>query len=440
MAAEVELRRPEVVEGGIKCPYCGAVVDHFIYKPSKRGWAYCPNCERSVRRQYVPEEYLKVVEEKEEEEGREGEGVSPIPPYEPIKTPIEILREVLEQSKRWGLRGEAIEFIVSEAETTGFMQPTDLHNLLNELSRKFTGIQDPRIIPHIVRRYATALMREQERAKSIGETWYWPTIQWPEVGRPAALSYPTGYTGRPPERYHYPTTTGYTPPPRYSPPTITTPEYTRYEPSRYYQPPSYQPPSYQPPRGRPLTYEDLERFFEERERRREEEELRRKVYSDIPRMVDEKFGALQREIAEIKHMLESGAGTGTLTQEDIERILERERELHQKELERLQLQLRSEYDKELSERERKFLSERIEQLEKEIERLREESRTGRRPEDIAYEVVKVGERVLETRPVRDMVRMVVGARRIEGKPPELEETKSEVGFEEYIPPEFVEEE
>ena len=303
----------------------------------------CPICHKEFTSEMALRGHLRVHGglggdtprgrgEASEGAGKAPEHVEHIPPYEPIKTPIEILREVLEQSKRWGLRGEAIEFIVSEAETTGFMQPTDLHNLLNELSRKFTGIQDPRIIPHIVRRYATALMREQERAKSIGETWYWPTISSEGWGRS----------------------------PSYTPPSAPSPWRG-----------SMSPPYTPPPAS--IRYDNRADYR------------------------DEFISYLKEEVSNLRS--------------EVERLRE----------ERMQAEL--------------------EGLRGEIERLRREMEEKIGSDFQKYALDRIDNRIEKVgdRLERVIIGIGTGKWRIESKPPELEEVEDKASFEDYLPPEYVEE-
>lgn len=303
-----------------KCPHCdfvaksqGALSTHILHKHERKA-------PEETAPQPKEKQKLRIFEE-------------PIPPTELL---IEVLR-------KFGIREECIDFIADESRASGGLHPIVLHQMLDEFSQKFTGIDDKKIIPYIVKRYDARLAEEQNKAREMKVHYIYPS-------RPASYERRTtldyGYRTREyeaPERtYGYGYSYGY----------------------------GYR----EPPPDKPLTATDVRAIFEDM--------LQRKAKEDELTKLREELYELKSKISEIAEEAAEKAASrvATKTPEDVvttktladilekkekeseirylEKKLETEKEIREK---------MSKLETELREKERQALLEKIAGLEKKIE-------------------------------------------------------------------------
>jgi hypothetical protein len=423
----------------VRCPVCGEELDtmgkraHFLNRHPDLNYEEYKDKFEVVR---VEERIKAKTESEEEEEGREGRTPWRTPP-----SPTEILKEILDE---YGVKEEAKRIILRKSERFGGLDPNALYDLLRDLN---TGIPD-KAIHHLTDDYYWALRRAEQQAREMGMRVRYPLPSW-EFGEERRPIYERPYPTYERE-YRY---GGYYPP----------------SPSERYGPPDYggYARTSGPTGPRPLTQEDLERWWREKEERQKREELERWVYRDLPEKVrketEEKIESVKSELSSkideilstlrdlkegggkksseetsplLKHLEEELRLTEERRKEDIER-LEKE---HEKELEKLMEQIR-ELREELKE-ERKQREEERRRFEEEKERLRaeaERSKTGRTAYDLAHEVVQTAKDWIETKPGERLVKVVFyGPTPHKKKLEETEEAKPKV--EELLPEDLVEEE
>jgi histone H3/H4 len=218
-----------------------------------------------------------------------------------------------------------------------------------------------------------------------------------------------------------------------------TPEYERY---RY----EYEPRRESSRETRFLTAEEFEerlrRFFMEQESEKRMSELASFVYRELPdrmrmeidKRVSEAVNPIKEMLSEIKSSIEEMSTRKpqeeprkTLTAEDLERILAKERDIQQKEFDKRLLEMELKYNRELSEREKVQLQNQIKELNKQIEELSRELReakTGRTAYDLAHEMIQAGKEIIkEDKPIRGVVREALG-RPAQEKPPKRKESKA----------------
>lgn len=421
----------------VTCPKCGQEVEYFTSKPRSK-WVRCPKCGASLLRKEVPQEFIKVEEgEEEEEEGEEkpeGEGEGAFEIYEKPKTPSEVLREVLEE---YDINPKAIDYLVRKGELRGGWHPTDLGLKLEELSKKFTGIEDERIIPDIVEDYWLKLQEEEEKARRLGMRIIYPIRRGGErrdYGYRSYGSYGYGYGYG-----------GYERPQRYE----------EYGVQRYYEerPKYYEERPTYGSKERVVGFEDLERLrrdvieavremIEEKKEKEKFEKLEDRVMTiekeftalkeKLPQLVGEAVDSLKDEIMALRTTLETpkkGEEPKVVTRDDLQALEQRLQELIE------QRRLKEELEKE---------RERAERLEKIIAELKEKVSpppvVGSTKEDVVRdlgkELIELGREALNKAPVTRIIKVVAG------KPeeaPRVEEVGEEGGVEKYVDKELVEE-
>jgi hypothetical protein len=425
-----EEEKPEFEEG-FPCPLCGVPQQKFYYASYKRGWAFCTNCKKFVRKIDIPEEFIEVVDDlstvggppppakTKEEYGEAGkpakeESVWKLPP-----SPTDILRDVLTE---YGVKERAMQIILKKSERLGGLHPNVVFSLLKDLD---TGLPD-KAIHHVVDDYYWALMKAEEEARRSGFEVSYPLEPFAEQASTAFRSYPpiTRETEHIYERPYY--GRGY---------------YTYERPFEYER---MRREESTRETGRFVTIEDLERILTERDERRAEKERKERleeyVYRELPndimsrveKKISESMSAVKDEISELKSLIESiraqpEEGRKSMSIEDFERMLSKEREIQQKEFDRRLLETELKYNRELSERERAQLQNQIKELNQQIESMRRElseAKTGRTAYDLAHETIQATKEIIkEDKPLRGMVREAFG-RPAQEKAPKRKESKA----------------
>ena len=412
-------------EKTVKCPICGKEVGargkaaHFRNVHPESNYE-----EYKDKFELVRTEIVKEAEEKPGEEFRQ------VYPYETPKPPSEVLKEVLTQAKKYGITDECIEFIVDEARLMGRLEPTELHGMLSQMAKTFTGLKDERIIPHIVRRYVARIEEEEEKAR-----------------RSSAVYYPTRARGFPERIEHI---DYYYRRPRYED------EYVYREPHRepYREPYRYREPVFReygvryvyPEEGRfgYITRDDLDRYMHERDERRRISAIEDYIYRELPERLrresreelKELESRLMEKVEGIKELIKAG---GEVAQEP--EITKKDLEMLKMDQEKRLTELEMEHSKKMGEMERKLLEERLKSTSKEVEELKKEVKEAKGAKtayDIAHKLIDEGSKiVLQERPVRGMIRAFRGVSEKERKiEREGELTEEEL---EMIPEESVEE-
>jgi F0F1-type ATP synthase membrane subunit b/b' len=416
----------------VRCPVCGEEVTapgrrfHFLNKHSDLSYEEFKDKFEVVR--------VEVAEEKSKpskEEPPKGEVPWRTPP-----TATDILRDILEE---YGVKDEAKRIILRKSERLGGLDPNALYDLLRDLN---TGIPD-KAIHHLTDDYYWALRNAERQAREMGARVRYPLPSFElEERRPIYEHEPPRYGGYGGYYGGY----GYRPEPGY---------YGGYG--------GYAYRGEAPPGPKPITAEELERWWRDREERQRREELERWTFRELPDRLrsemEQKIGAVKSElsgkldevISAIRELREGGKAGGKeeppLLQylrtkheddkEEMRRMEERHRQEmeklerdHEKELEKLREEMKT-LREELKE-ERRLHKEEVERIRKEAE----QSKTGRTAYDLAHETIQTAKEWLESRPGERMVKIVFG-----GPSKKLEETEeAKPKVEELLPKELIEEE
>jgi len=445
----------EVEKEVFVCPRCGNQIDKIL-RVEGRNQYICPICKATIKSTLIPEgieveilprkkkkEVREEIEEEEEIYEEERPSV-----YERIKTPTEILVEVL---RRYNVKEECIRLLKAKSEMReGGLHPLELEQRLNEFSKAFTGISDRRLIPDIVEDYMYMLQREQEKARQRGIRYIMPPIQ----GR----GYSGGYST---SRY---TSFEHIPPSR--------PASPRYESDYYYRQPPYGY-RYEGETGEPVTRESIMREVREMllEFKREMEE--KDKFDRLMEMItkqQEVIARLQEELRILRENPPQNIPPNIVTKEELMALLEKkdkdaymkflEHKLQEtsREIERL-LQSREKADekweqrlKELQDRYEKIIKELQdryekdrEKLEKKIEEARKEAEVrGYKSDEVRFraDVMKetrgIIQDVLDRAPLRKTLQVTISP--VKEQPPKRKEEESASEIPEELPPELIVEE
>ena len=151
------------------CPHCGrsfptqqGLAAHLRFCRRRGEDTPSPGEEGAEEAHTWEEETLEHAEHEEELEY----------PFERVRSPRELLSEVLSQAERWGLKPQARRFIIDQAEEG--ISPSELYTLLNRLSQSFTGLPKE-LTPYLVRRFEKAVEEERRKAMELGEPYYYPS-------------------------------------------------------------------------------------------------------------------------------------------------------------------------------------------------------------------------------------------------------------------------
>jgi len=174
----------------LKCPHCGAVVDHLL-KIGRVPIPQCPECKKTISKKMIPEGFpVEQIEAKPKAKPKpkaeeptfiprreiEEEGLFPKP-----KPHYVILEETLRIHR---LKEDFIQYAVDRAKRTGGIHPNELWNLLTDLN---SGIKSKAHAKYIVEDYYAALQKEAMKARDMGMRISYPISLG---GEPFEPSYP----------------------------------------------------------------------------------------------------------------------------------------------------------------------------------------------------------------------------------------------------------